>query len=469
MGMLRQDKSSRRSPNAGKVLALARTDAPEVAKGKPCGESNIPKSFKCNKGSGLLTTKNLKTTAKLALAVGVLTGGAYLAKRKFMSMEEWRNSSQSFRNNPKLTPEQAQKIADEAIAGGQKWNVQEDINARRLQAECGGGLGKLIAPAKFDAEIRTPRCQAGAGSFGTYFVHPSEEYGVKLYRNGDDDVQWEADRLDRAHAAGVNVPQPLGMNAIQTPDGDTTAQTLILSHKRGYKTIADQYNDASYTAINAPRIIQLKIAREFRKLHTAGLAHGDVHAGNIMVDVRSKKVSLIDFGYSTDISDAYNPHSQINGVDTLLSDLKRLPQFVGFNRTASQDFLQRHSGVLTNIETQANDYSRSWDKYELAIKRYHDALEAELLRSDRRPRSRFISGADQPRIPGLTRGILTANVNTVQRKIVEKLPVAQADPSFIKEMAKGLGIKPANLRLALQPERDARRARNRAQPFGTPL
>jgi hypothetical protein len=36
-------------------------------------------------------------------------------------------------------------------------------------------------------------------------------------------------------------------------------------------------------------------------------------------------------------------------------------------------------------------------------------------------------------------------------------------------MAKGLGVKPASLQRALQPERDARLAKQRRQPFGTPL
>ena len=85
------------------------------------------------------------------------------------------------------------------------------------------------------------------------------------------------------------------------------------------------------------------------------------------------------------------------------------------------------------------------------------------------PRSRFFSGADQPRIPGLTRGIVTANLNTAQREIVE-LQLARGDrPSFLKPMAKGLGIKPASLQRALQPEREVRLAKQRRQPYGTPF
>ena len=46
-------------------------------------------------------------------------------------MDEWRNSPKSALNNPKLTPEEAQQITDEAIAHNHKWDVQEKINARR--------------------------------------------------------------------------------------------------------------------------------------------------------------------------------------------------------------------------------------------------------------------------------------------------------------------------------------------------
>ena len=222
-----------------------------------------------------------------------------MTKRGMMSMDEWRKSPQSARNNPKLSPEKAQQIADEAIAGGQKWDAQEKINARRqaeLNTECGIGLGKVLAPAKFDAEIRNPRCQAGEGAFGTYFVHPSEKYGVKLFRNGDeDDVGFEFDMLDRARAAGVNAPDPLSMNAVRDIDGEIRSQTLVLSHMKGYKTLYAVHDKPS----KAPLITQLKIAREFRKLHVEGLAHGDIHGGNIMVNSRTKKAAIVDFGYAT--------------------------------------------------------------------------------------------------------------------------------------------------------------------------
>ena len=488
MALFGQSQPPRWSSHAGKVAGLSRTDATKGAQGKPCGASHIPREYKCSKNTGPLTAKNLKTAAKVALAVGALAGGAYLTKRGMMSMDEWRKSPQSARNNPKLSPERAQQIADEAIAGGQKWDAQEKINARRqaeLNTECGGGLGKILAPAKFDALVPKPRCQAGEGAFGTYFVHPSEKYGVKLFRNGDeDDVGFEFDMLDRARAAGVNAPDPLSMNAVRDLDGEIRSQTLVLSHMKGYKTLDSLgWSDGQGRIGKAPLITQLKISREFRKLHTEGLAHGDIHAGNIMANAASKKPALIDFGYATNL-DSYHPGHGRSGIENLMKDLNRLPQFLGLPGNGGE-FNARYKGVLDNIETQATNWdkgverSKSWDRFEVGVKRYHDALERELLLQDKerrrfinkgfRPRSRFVSGADQPRIPGLTRGIVTANVNTAQREIAE-LQLARGDrPSFLNSMAKGLGVKQASLQRALQPERDARLAKQRRQPYGTPF
>jgi hypothetical protein len=394
-----------------------------------------------------------------------------------MSMEEWRNSPENARNNPKLSPEDAKRISDEAIAGGQKWDVQEKINARRqaqINAACSQSAGKIQAPAKFDAAIPNPRCQAGAGAFGTYFVHTSQKYGVKLFRDPDTDVSREFDLLGKAHAAGVSVPEPLSLNAVQPAnqsslyDDEPRAQTLVLSHMQGYKTISDVYVSGYGTAVNAPRIVQLKIAREFRKLHTEGMAHGDIHSGNIMVNERSKKVAIVDFGYATELDSPTHPEHYRDGIENLTNDLRRLPEFVGFERVAAADFLERNKGVIANVEKQAQqarDSYRSWDSFELAINRFHDVLEQELLWDERKPRSRFISGANQPRIPGLTRRILTANMNTRNRELVEPLPV----DTYFRGVAKQLGIRPGQFFQALKPERDARLAQQRKKPFGTPL
>ncbi len=53
-------------------------------------------------------------------------------KRRIQSMDEWRNSPDNPRNNPKISPEENQQIIDETLVHGYIWEVQEKINARRL-------------------------------------------------------------------------------------------------------------------------------------------------------------------------------------------------------------------------------------------------------------------------------------------------------------------------------------------------
>lgn len=475
MEVLRQDQPPRWA-HAGKVLGLVRSDAPKGAQGKPCGASHIPKQHDCTKGRGTSTKDNLKTAAKVALAAGVLAGGAYLIKSRYISPQDWEKHPANRLNNPKMTEDEAQRIADEAIAGGQKWDVQEKINARRRAeraTECGGGLGKIQAPAKFDAQIVDPQCQAGFGAFGTYYVHSSEKYGIKVFQSGaDDDVKAEFRRLDKADYAGVNVPAPIRINKVKDQYGDVKAQTLVMSHMKEYKTISAVHHDAYARAANAPLIVQTKIAREFRKLHTAGLAHGDIHSGNVMVHPRSQRVALVDFGYATELHDGRQPSHYRNGVQNLLDDMNRLPEFLGFDNRGA-DFLNRYKGTLENVEKQAKELAKfggpdNEQRFTIAVKRYHDALERELLWDDRMPRSRFVSGADQPRIPGLTRRILTANLTSRHREAMESF-AGKRDLRVFNEQAQKLGVKPQRLFLALKPERDARLARQRQQPFGTPI
>lgn len=389
-----------------------------------------------------------------------------------MSTAEWRKSPENARNNPKLTEAEAQRIIEEAISGGQIWDVQEEINARRRaerNLECGGGLGKLSAPAKFDAAIPYSRCQAGEGAFGTYYVHQSKKYGIKLFRGDKDDVDHEFDMLGRARRVGVNCPEPLRINVLQDKDG-VFAQTLIISHMDGYQQLRKAYPNSYGSTANAPLITQVKLAREFRKLHTEGLSHGDIHAGNILVNPRTKQPALVDFGYATHLADISPSHGR-TGVQNMMSDLRALPKFFGLPNNG-REFLDRYKGVLKNIEKQATTWDSgtyrerrgAWDRFELGIKRYHDALETELLREDRLPRSRFISGADQPRIPGLTRQILMANANTRERDIMAR--DRQRFPTDFRQQAARLGLNPARLEQALQPERDARKQQ---KPFGTPI
>ena len=446
-----------------------REDAGEKRLGKPCGSSYISKSKQCRIQNGSVWNK----LAVAGAVAGVVAGGYALSQRNpdrdrkpRLSPAE-RNAARLARQD-RMSEERAKKIAKEAIEGGNVWDVQEKINKRRkagIAEQCGGGLGKIQAPAKFDAMVRQPRCQLGEGAYGTYFVHTSGKYGVKVFRNGaEDDVEKEFDLLDRAKAAGVNVPQPLAQNAVLDEDGYTKSQTLVLEHMKGYKEAGKLYPNGGYNLSKAPLIVQVKALREFRKLNVEGLAHGDIHGGNILVNPRSKKVALIDFGYATAIDDFDHPQHGRSGVETLMDDLHNVRDFLGVNTS----FLEEKAPpILENIRRNAENYNRDWDKFEVSVKRYYDFVESELLYGERRPRSKFVRSADQLRIPDLTRRILTANRDPQQRRMM--VQVMNELPSKANVMAENLGIKKQRLFLALKPEREQLAARIKGQPFGTPL
>lgn len=74
MEVLGQDQPPRRLPDAGKVLGLVKTDAPEGGTGKPCGKSHIPKAHECSKTGSKLG----RNVALAAGAVGIAAIGAAL-------------------------------------------------------------------------------------------------------------------------------------------------------------------------------------------------------------------------------------------------------------------------------------------------------------------------------------------------------------------------------------------------------
>ena len=101
--------------NKKKLFKYSRSDAA----GKPCGKSHIPKSHKCTKSvkSNQTTIKPTAKAAGIALTAGILIGGASaLTRKKPISLADWRKSPKNPRNKPKLSKEEADRIAKEAIA-----------------------------------------------------------------------------------------------------------------------------------------------------------------------------------------------------------------------------------------------------------------------------------------------------------------------------------------------------------------
>lgn len=392
-------------------------DAAPTVKGKPCGQSFIPKTNNCTK-----SRTSTATAAKVALTAGLLGGGAALLKnrKKPISLADWRKSPKNPRNKPKLSPEEANRISKEAIAKGKKLDM----------ARPGCSLKKT--DSRTDAY--TPaKSECGSGAFGTYYVHPSNKYGVKTFTGfmaDEADPGFEFDMLGKAHYAGVNVPEPLAMNSVARGDGEDRVETLIMTHMDGYKTLAKAREHGNFPTIRVsdrygdmvemPRLIQLNFAREMKKLHMAGMSHGDLHTGNLMYKLDgkdAKKIGIIDMGYAMDMDTANHPIHEREPQENLLNDMRRIEDMLGIEKEI-RPIKKRGLGNL--IEETAIDYGRRWETYELAVSRYYDVV-FRLINRNGSPRSKLLSSVEQPRIPGLNKEILRAAYSPSQLQFMNSL------------------------------------------------
>lgn len=113
------------------------------------------------------------------------------------------------------------------------------------------------------------------------YRHPRLDHSLRALRTRD-----EASLLIAARAAGVAVPLVY--------DVDRGASTLRLEPLVG-PTLRQALGDISEAPLR--RALLLALGRLVARLHNAGLTHGDLTPGNVLVtDVPSPRLALIDFG-----------------------------------------------------------------------------------------------------------------------------------------------------------------------------
>ena len=391
------------------------------AAGKPCGQSYIPKTKDCTKKTTKTGMIGTATAGKVLLTAGALAGGAaLLTRKKPISLADWRKSPKNPRNKPKLSPEEANRISKEAIAKGKKLDI----------ARPGCSLKKT--DSRTDA-FTPAKTKCGSGAFGTYYVHQSNKYGVKTFSEfmaDEADPGFEFDMLGKAHHEGVNVPEPLAMNSVYKDNKTDVVETLIMRHMDGYKTlrrareggdfptvrVSDRYGDM----VEMPRLIQLNFAREMKKLHLAGMSHGDLHLGNIMYKYageNKKKIGLIDMGYAMDMDTDAHPIHGRSPSENLLNDLRNVEDLLGIENEIRP---VTKKGLLSLIEETAIDYSARYDTYEVGIGAYYD-LVFRAINRNKSPRSAFVSSVDRLKIPGLNKAMLQANYSPSQLQFMNTL------------------------------------------------
>jgi hypothetical protein len=261
-GFLRNLQSSRQGLNARRVRFYdARRDA-EDNRGKPCGESHIAKGKKCHKGAGEVTPPaGAELTPAKVLAAAALVGGSAAAIA-------W-----SKRDSADLRAAmQSRPLADTAA---RKPNLIQRLLAERRAARCG---------RRGDALPLSAINECAESTFAEIYLSKDGNTVFKVQKEPDLAV---AKREFKIHSAayelGVPTARPL---AIHPKTGVIRMEHL--KGRTGEEIFGEGFDASHYPSYG------LQLSAAMRKLHRAGLSHGDCHVGNWIES--SNGVHLIDWG-----------------------------------------------------------------------------------------------------------------------------------------------------------------------------
>lgn len=166
----------------------------------------------------------------------------------------------------------------------------------RPGAEPAGG-----APPLFHWGHLEVREKLGEGSFGDVYRawDPAleREVALKLRRAGEDETLARAELAEARRLARVRHPNVLTVHGVDVRDGRAGFWSELI---RG-ETLETQL--AARGTLGAPEAaaIGLDLCRALAAVHAAGMAHGDVKAGNVMREAGGRIV-LMDFGSGGELS-----------------------------------------------------------------------------------------------------------------------------------------------------------------------
>lgn len=148
---------------------------------------------------------------------------------------------------------------------------------------------------------------------------------LKVERRRRDGSPITSVRARLAHEAAMLDALPAGIAPAVLGLGEVDGRfALELEHVAGtdVATAADEWCKRAGPAAAAQLLALLRaVARQYARLHDAGVLHADVHPRNVLV-LADASVRLIDFGMAVSIADA-----QRTGVDTLHGDRGGVPFF----------------------------------------------------------------------------------------------------------------------------------------------
>lgn len=263
-GWLRSLQSTNRGPNARRPRFYgARKDADGQPQGKPCGQSHIAKSKKCHLGEGPDNPPAgpVLTPAKV-LGTAAIAGGVAAAVYAW-SKQDSNDLRAALQGRPIFGSKEA------------KPNLVERLLAERRAKRCGRRGDALPLSATNECAVST---------FAEIYLSKDGKSVFKVQKEPDlKAARHEFEIQSAAYALGVPTARPL---AIHPRTGVIRMEHL--KGRTGEEIFGERFDASRYPEYG------LQLSAVMRKLHRAGISHGDVHIGNWM-ETR-KGLHLIDWG-----------------------------------------------------------------------------------------------------------------------------------------------------------------------------
>ena len=214
----------------------------------------------------------------------------------------------------------------------------------------------------------------GSGTYGHVFRY--KDYAIKIPTpHGFEELEKESDILVKINKEYEGDPSLI--LKVVASGKYKEIQYLILEYLNGYTNLFDYIYANMRNRIKTDYIIN-QLRDGICGIHDTGYAHYDLHPGNIMINPKSQKICIIDFGLS-----CYDMCSAFDGVD--LSRDARYPEGMDGRTKINADMGQRVDlyffawvccFVLSQGIVCATNYKKREDHVAACLK-YKDVLKNE--------------------------------------------------------------------------------------------
>ena len=221
--------------------------------------------------------------------------------------------------------EETLRVLD-ALQSGGLCPAERETGQDTIDVEATLGPNRVIGQYRIESEI-------GRGAFGTVFLARDQtlerNVALKVLRNSD--AASSQQLLDEARAAAAfNHPNVCTIHNVDNSNGATM---IVMEYVDG-NTLSEILSDGPIEIATAMLLIR-QIASGVAAAHDAGVVHGDLKPGNLMV-TPNETLRIMDFGLARRVSPADTLSETIISDSSLSGGLSGTPGYMAPEQTRGE-------------------------------------------------------------------------------------------------------------------------------------